>query len=121
MINELQSRINGRKYGSELCRVFVEETEPQNVDRDAYFNGVARAFREWSDSILGQPYSEARVMSKADAERYESNCIRFGKYLGTPIKDIPLEYLQWLADAQNELVAYLRSDVGRKRQEAEQP
>lgn len=121
MFNELQSRIDGRKYGSELVSGFVEEAEPPNVDKDAFFNGVARAFRGWSDSILGQPFSESRIMSDADAKRYESNCIRFGKYLGTPIKDIPLDYLQWLAGAQNELCAYLRSEVGRKRQETEQP
>jgi hypothetical protein len=121
MNNELQSRINGRKYGSEVAGVFVEKMETPNDDRDAFLNGVARAFREWSDSILGQPYSESRVMTNSEANRYETNCIRFGKHLGTPIKDIPLDYLQWLADAQNELCAYLRSDVGRIRQEREQP
>jgi hypothetical protein len=126
MFNELTSRIAGRKWGNDLVRLWVEETEPRFndgslADPDAYINGIARAFREWSDSILGQPFSESKVMTKAEAERYESNCIRFGKYLGTPIKDIPLDYLQWLADAQNELCAYLRSEVGRKRQEVEQP
>ncbi len=107
------SRINGRKFGKELLQ-FIDMERSQ-----AYTIGVARALREWSDEILGQPYSESRVMSQDDAERYESNCIRFGKYLGTPIKDIPLDYLQWLADSQNELCAYLRSEIGRKRELSE--
>jgi len=117
MSKELKSRIAGRKWGDDIINVWVHPAfVDESMDIEDFKHGAARAFREFSDSILGQPYSESRVMSDSDAKRYESNCIRFGKYLGTPIKDIPLEYLQWLADAQNELVAYLKSDVGRKRE-----
>jgi hypothetical protein len=108
---ETAARINGRKFAEELI-LFIDFDRPP-----AYLAGVARSLRSWSDGILGQPYSEQRVMTQAEAEQYGSRPITFGKHAGLPIKDVPLDYLQWLADAQNELCAYLRSDVGRKRGE----
>ena len=55
------------------------------------------------------------TMSDDEAHRFGRTEIQFGKLAGTQYRDVPIEYLCWLADSALRLQSYLRSSVGRRR------
>ncbi len=66
------------------------------------------------------PPAKLWTLDESKAVAFEKRFIEFGVHQGTAYKDVPIEYLTWLADKTLELQAYLRSDRGRQRMETEQ-
>ncbi|MBX3422248.1 MAG: DUF3820 family protein [Pirellulaceae bacterium] len=58
-------------------------------------------------------------MSDEEAREFEKTGIPFGAHKGKQFKDVPIEYLCWLADSTLKLQSYLRSPIGEKRKESE--
>lgn len=48
-------------------------------------------------------------MTKEQANRFGGEVIQFGKYQGMPYREVPREYLEWLADQAVRLQSYLRA------------
>jgi len=86
----------------------------------AYRIRICELMREYADTHLGKPAtSTLLVMNDAQASRFELDLISFGTYLGTQFRDVPIQYLDWVADQSVRLQAYLRSDAAKKRRERE--
>lgn len=103
-------RVEGRKLAEQLL-------ELADIDgrSDDFKVGLARHLRQYTDCVLGAPVTELRVMTDAEAREFEKLSIPFGVNQGKNYKDVPIDYLTWVSDQGNNLAAYLRSSVGRKR------
>lgn len=73
--------------------------------------------------LIHQTSAAAQIitpMLDAEAKGYEANIIGFGKHKGKRYSEVPVEYLQWLADKQREdwraLHAYLQSNLVKHRE-----
>lgn len=68
-------------------------------------------------SQLGMILAPGAPMTDIEAARFEHNTISFGKYEGTPINEVPISYLCWIADLSfhAELQRYVNSDRGKQR------
>jgi hypothetical protein len=100
------------------------------------------AGREWAEAVLDDladhtadflvgfrrrmlaEYRAAEVdrtaMSDDAARRFGDQIITFGVHQGQRYDDVPLEYLEWLADQNAALVRYVRSRRVKAEQEDEQ-
>ena len=62
--------------------------------------------------------------TEAEARNYRCGYLGFGQYADTLIAQVPLDYLQWLADTSRttwqNLHRYLQSDLMQRRQDADQ-
>jgi hypothetical protein len=55
-------------------------------------------------------------MSEAEVVAFGSKVITFGQYAGARYNDVPVDYLEWLADQNSILTKYLRSTWVRRRE-----
>lgn len=104
-------RMKGRKVAEGLLELGM----PCEGESLAFKQGFAQKLRAYADSVLGTPPTELRVMSDAEAKEFETQLIRFGVHANNQFKDVPIDYLTWVADQASTLSAYLRSSIGRKR------
>lgn len=109
----IQARIDGRKW--------AEETIGEAMDEGPDF---ADGF--WKTAIAMMPDHIRKqiaidqslpAMDDAQAKRFESKAIGFGSLAKSTYGEADIDYLQWLADASNDLRAYLRSERGKARTE----
>jgi len=112
-------KIARRIAGRESACAGINLAKDGNTNDMQFMVGVARYCREFADTILGPMETQVVVMSKDEAEVYERLPITFGRYQGQEIRNVPIDYLCWLADSSIKLQSYLRSSVGEKRKEAE--
>lgn len=96
----IESRIQGRKD----CQACLEMLGGD----DDYFNGVMRECLDYAAPLIPKP-QELLTMSNAEASRFGCERITFGKYAGTEYRDVPRDYLEWLADEALKLQSYLRA------------
>lgn len=69
-----------------------------------------------------QPAAETLPMEEREAARFEKTEVKFGKYAGYEVCEIPTEYLAWLADGDGfikDLRRYVQSSKYRQRQDQE--
>ena len=104
------------QLGQELADFVSQEIESNGVNQTGkriIANRVIDAAKKAAgivDKAL-QPEAEFNAMA------FESHNMTFGQYTGVPIKEVPLEYLCWLADDKfiDNLRRYLKSDTVRER------
>jgi hypothetical protein len=104
----IQDRIAGRTEAEACLELAVKGS-------DAFNRAFAEEMRRFADGVLGPPVQSLSVMTDDQANRFEHHKIEFGKHCGSQYRDIPIDYLVWLADSALELSAYLRSDAGKRR------
>lgn len=109
----IQDRISGR-VEAEAC------LELRARGSEVFERAFAEAMRKYADGVLGAPESSLKVMTREQAEAFEATAIQFGQHRGCQYRDVPIAYLTWLADSANELAAYLRSEIGKRRIEDEE-
>lgn len=104
----IKDRIAGRIEAEACLELAVKGSE-------AFNRAFAEEMRRFADSVLGSPVQELNVMTDDQADKFERQKIEFGQHCGRQYMDVPIDYLTWLADSKNELSAYLRSDIGKRR------
>ncbi|OHB80873.1 MAG: hypothetical protein A2W31_11495 [Planctomycetes bacterium RBG_16_64_10] len=103
------------EIADQLCELIASETRGMDtVATRIVANRIARVIEPWlplrdkSAATLVQP------MTNSEARVFEQETIEFGKHAGTKFKDVPLDYLIWLADkcrrTWRKIHAYLDSD-----------
>lgn len=62
------------------------------------------------------------IMSREEAKTFEEQRMPFGEFQGSPIKDVPLDRLQWYANQQftDELRRYITSELVQREKEFEE-
>lgn len=67
------------------------------------------------------PESNPQLMTHEQVREFEKRHMPFGHYVGTPVKDVPLERLQWYADQDftDDLRRYLKSHLIQREIELE--
>jgi hypothetical protein len=95
-----EDRMKGRLWAEEL----IEDLGGESPD---YCQGFLRAIK----AALEQEQKEIdlKAMSDEESKRFGNQIIEFGKYRGKRYDDVPLDYWQWLADENNKIQRYLRS------------
>lgn len=106
---DIKERIQGREFATEMIELV-------NGGSENFKRAFAIQARQYADSILGTPPTELRVMSTEEAMKFEVKEIKFGQHRGTEYRHVPLFYLHWIADSALDLLAYLRSDIGKNRE-----
>lgn len=72
---------------------------------------AARVLRKEADRVLGKPNSLSK-MDETEAKAFLASECMYAAYKGERWRNIPLEYIQTIADFGLQLQRYLRSDVG---------
>jgi hypothetical protein len=103
--------------GREAAEMFIAEyTEGESEE---WLIGFARACLKYSESVLKMPVDRA-AMTSEEAQKYERVVFTYGKHKDKSIGDIPMSYLNWIADTNRALLRYVDSQRGRERTEREE-
>lgn len=108
---EIEQRIEGRKTAEELFEEYCHGEDP------AWIEGFARACYAFAEKRL--PRQPSEVMTTTEAKVFETEKLQFGKHSGEFIGDIPMSYLNWLADNNRPMIKYVDSQRGIERAEEE--
>lgn len=114
-LDKIAKRIAGRESA---CDAISLAKEGKTSDQQ-FMIGVAKYCREFADTVLGPIETQVKVMTDEEAQAYEKSLMQFGRYATHKIKDVPIDYLCWIADSNLKLQSYLRSLIGEKRKDLE--
>jgi hypothetical protein len=105
--------MNAGQIGDTLAEMIREELDSRNeIEQRIIAHRVRDAIEAWirAGEIPPQP---VKPMTDAEAQAFEQEPMEFGKYNGVKVKDVPLDYLIWVADAGRktwqQIHAYLHS------------
>lgn len=62
--------------------------------------------------MSGHKCGSGSHMTPVEAFDYASNTMGFGQYANRKVQDVPLDYLEWVADQNLQLQRYLRTIKG---------
>lgn len=104
---------NAGTVGDTLAQMVREELEGRDeVGQRIIANRVRHAIEAWVH-VGETPPQPVKPMTDQEATAFECEPMEFGKYNGVPVKDVPLDYLEWVADAGRktwrQIHAYLNS------------
>lgn len=84
--------------------------QPQDV-LDGFWDEIRT-----SDPIkAAEPATVPGAMHEDEATIFERSLIEFGQYKGQRFKNIPMKYLEWLADKSIQLRRYIQSARAQRR------
>ena len=98
-----KDRIDGRVFAEEVLRD-VEEADFSDAFRIGFWREIRRRVKALSTNKLTK-----LTMSDERSREYGRRMVEFGKFRGKRYDDVPLDYLEWLADQGAELLSYLKS------------
>lgn len=102
----------------ELIREEMESRDP--VAQRIIANRVRLAIEEWIKAGENPP-QPVPPMNDAEVRRCELEIMPFGKHHGEQIRDVPFDYLEWLADESRntwrKLHAYLNNHMVKEKRE----
>lgn len=100
----LEHNIAMRKAAEELVRYATAE-----YGRDERFWEVLRNHAVSFAPLPPQPPATIEPLSDEDARRFGRRVLNFGVHRDKCYDDAPLDYLEWLADQNVQLIRYIRS------------
>lgn len=106
-------RFRGRGLAQMAVECIENEKEPETI-RAFWYSVIQVMPKEFSSEYV------FRAMSHEEARKFDEKTIDYGKYAGTKIKDLPVRYIEMLADGALEIQAYARSTRFLERQDTEQ-
>jgi hypothetical protein len=62
-----------------------------------------------------KPLPPVEPMTEQQAKAYGLSALDFGKHAGEELRDVPVDYLEWLADASRDLWRNLHGYLHRKK------
>jgi hypothetical protein len=97
-----------------LIDLIVEESSGlDNIGRTIVARRIVGVLSGWLPKDKQPPPDMLPPMDESEARRFGAETIEFGKHAGERFDAVPLDYLQWLADASRKtwhnLHRYLRS------------
>lgn len=110
---DIKYRIQGRELAEEVIDLASDGSE-------AFRKAFALHVRKFADLTLGAAPTELRTMNDSEANDFENSIIKYGVHRGLKFREVPMLYLTWIADSNLNLLAYLRSDIGKKRIEEQE-
>lgn len=105
-------RIQGRNLAKTLLAMAELAHQPQDV-----LDGFWDEIRTNNPKSTSEPQSPSSAMTEEQATVFERSLIEFGQYKGQRFKDIPMKYLEWLADKSIQLRRYIQSSRAQRRVE----
>ena len=100
----LEHNIAMRKAAEALVELATEE-----YGRDERFWEVVRNHAVTFAPLAPTPPATVEPLSDGAARTFGRRFIGFGKYAHSRYDDAPMDYLEWLADQNVQLVRYIRS------------
>jgi hypothetical protein len=106
--------------------VVAEGSRLDDVGRTILARRIFEALAAWLPSVGPLAEAQPAPMSEAEARMFAATTLGFGSHADTPIGELPLMYLEWLADRSRQtwrdLDRYLNSPaVKRERQDETDP
>lgn len=123
----IEQNVAARKCAQEVGK-FIEWESGEFADAGAkriYFEQLLHEVTSRCPEVIPKPIApEVEPMKDAEAVAFGRRPIDFGKYVGTDIERVPLEYLAWLADGRvdpfkSEVHRYLLNPTVKLRHETE--
>lgn len=103
-MTSLESKVAGGIAARQCLELLRGEIPPGNTDAA---RGAAHAVEDWHRAWCVEwglaPPADTRpagALSDSDLRAFEREPMPFGKHQGTPIGQVPLEYLDWLIGEQ---------------------
>lgn len=117
MTDKIKARIAGRNHAVEVLGMIEIPDEHAESFCDAFWKAV-KSFAEDRLPNTEKPERPSRpTMSDEEAKRFENRTIHYGEFSGRQYSDVPIERLVWYHEQSEQLGAYLRSEIGQRRQE----
>jgi len=95
----LKKRIEGRKWAEEVLGDLP--ADEQDPFRRGFMDRIKRCFNVAE--------LDSRAMSNRESCDFGRQVITFGQHIGKIYDEVPLDYLDWLAEQNAKLVRYVRS------------
>jgi hypothetical protein len=111
------------EVGDAIRKMIEEEMARRDpLEQRIIANRVKLAIEYWIKAKQTSP-RPIEAMTDQESLLYELEKMQFGKYEGQPIGDVPLDYLEWLADASRgtwrKIQSYLMSKRAKIRSKLE--
>lgn len=103
-------RIQGRNLAKTLIAMAELAHKPQDV-----LDGFWDEIRTSDPKKTEEPEIASGAMTEEEATTFERSLIDFGQYNGQRFADIPMDYLEWLADKSIKLRRYIQSSRAQRR------
>ena len=115
--DRIQRRASGAKHLSDV--ISLAELSDKSPD---FLFGFARAMREFADGVSEvSPVQEtSKAMTDAESRAFEQRACPYRKHQGTPYSDVPIDYLDFVAEGTVPLQRYLGSERAKIRREVEE-
>jgi len=99
-----------RQSGESAAELLHDEAAKHTASMEHFWRAVVDAIPSEYIPIVVQPKS--KPMTTVEAATFAEEILRFGKYTGCRVRDVPLDYLVWLEeqpdDFRKSLNRYLR-------------
>ena len=117
--DNITRRIGARTHANELIAFIDSEVAMEQTTelRFVILDTLAKRFGTITREVVSE-----EPMSDAGSMAFERQQMPFGMHSGTPIADVPMDYLLWLEcepDFRRDLRRYLRSDRIQREQTSE--
>ena len=107
-----QDRIKGREWAEEVM------ADVRSHVSDDYQEGFWRRIEK--ELPRRKEDDSSKAMTDEQSKAFGRSMVEFGKYIFQRYDDVPLDYLEWLADQNTTLARYLESRrIREERKEAE--
>lgn len=99
------------KLATEAASLVIELAEESGANEPGFYDRVA-CILEAHGTPKREPKTKPVKMTDQQAKAFEQEIIAFGTHAGKPVSDVPLDWLQWIADQKfvDQVRLYLRSD-----------
>lgn len=107
------------EVGEALRAMIAEEMAKRNpLEQQIIANRVKLAIKVWIKADQTLPRS-VEPMADQEALSFENEVMEFGKHKGELVGNVPLDYLEWLADASRTLWCKIHAYLNNPRIKSE--
>jgi hypothetical protein len=102
------ARVHARDRARACMSLVLDESRDVGVEIDVFWDEIRKHLPLATQKEQKRPVS----MTDAESSRFGNEIMEFGKYKGTRIDDVPMDWLEWYSDQgfQTRLRDYLASD-----------
>jgi len=115
----IAERVRARMLASEFVNVMTDELSQNNDSEETSVNSLHfwETLRDIATEMAPLPVEKAKAfevdpLDDTEAERMGRNIVEFGKHAGKCYRDVPTDYLEWLADDSLRTTRMIRGYLG---------
>lgn len=120
LMARIEKRVIARELAREICVIIASELEGLEEHQvEAFWEQVRESFPQQQKESV-EDTVELKPMGDKESQMFGSTHIKFGKYAGERVDEVPLDYLLWLSENKDPWKEQLKRYIKSKRIQSEQ-